>query len=282
VTIGQLRRLGVRDGAIARRLRIGRLHVLHRGVYAVGHVEISREGRFLAAVLAAGDRAVLSHRSAAAHWGFAGAEGEEIDVAVPCCRRQRSGLHLHVVRSLPAADSTRHRGIPVTTPARTLLDLADVLPDRALERAVHEAEVQRRVNHRQLRAQLERASGRRGAGRLESTIAAGPAPTRSELEDRLLALLESHSLPRPRANARVGAFEVDFFFPAHGLVVEADGDRYHGTAAARRRDATRQATWEAAGLRVLRVTWEQVTRAETQTAARLRRALAPAESGQGV
>jgi very-short-patch-repair endonuclease len=138
---------------------------------------------------------------------------------------------------------------------------------------VHEAEVQRRVGHGRLAAQLARADGRRGAARLAAIVADGPAPTRSELEDRLLDLSSRHRLPRPRTNTRVGAFEVDFLFPDHRLVVETDGDRYHATRAARRWDATRQARLEAAGYRVLRVTWEQVTAAEAQTADRLRQAL---------
>jgi very-short-patch-repair endonuclease len=138
---------------------------------------------------------------------------------------------------------------------------------------VHEAEVQRRVNERQLRTQLDRANGRRGAARLEAIVEKGPAPTRSELEDRVLAIVRSHALPRPQVNARIGAFEVDLAFPDHGLVVEADGERYHGTPTARRRDAARQATLEAAGFRVLRVTWEQVTLDEEQTVRRLRHAL---------
>jgi very-short-patch-repair endonuclease len=138
---------------------------------------------------------------------------------------------------------------------------------------VHEAQVQRRVNERQLREQLERAGGRRGARRLHELVEPGMPATRSELEDRLLELLARHGLPRPRANARVGPYEVDFLFDDIGLVLETDGDRYHGTRLARERDARRQATLKASGYRVLRLTWAQVTAAEEQTVLRLSRAL---------
>lgn len=288
-TGAQLRALGIAPSDVAYRVRTGRLHRVHRGVYAVGHECLSVKGRSLAAVLAVGPGAALSHRAAGAQWGFLDWDGDEIEVTVAQRRQGRPGLRLHVVRALAPHDVTVRATIPVTTPARTLLDLADVLGDRPLRRALHEAEVQRRVSHPQLIAQLARANGRRGAARLAALVADGPTPTRSELEDRLLELLARHGLPRPQTNVRLHGpprpqpnarpagltttIEVDFLFPALDLVIETDGERYHGTRLARAADARRQAELEAAGYRVLRLTWADVAQDEERTVARLRSVL---------
>jgi very-short-patch-repair endonuclease/predicted transcriptional regulator of viral defense system len=281
VSAAQLVEHGLTHHRIRQRERTGRLHRLHRGVYAVGHPGVSREGWFLAAVLCVGRGACLSHISAAELWGLLSVQWKVVHVLVaggPATERR--GIRLHRTRALPPRDVTRHRAIPVTTPGRTLLDLADVagLPDRALRRAVREAEVQRLVEHRDLQARLDVAgNGRRGAGRLREIVGAGPAPTRSELEDRTLDLLVRHRFPPPQINAAVRAggrvFEVDFLFAERRLVLEADGERFHGTPAARQADAARQAALEAAGWRVIRLTWGQVVREEAQTVARLRRVL---------
>lgn len=265
-------------------MRVGRLHVVHRGVYAVGHGALAEHGRLLAAVLALGDGAVLSHISAAMLWGFWQPDQDDgVDVTVARRLRQRPGIRVHAVRALDPGDITRRARISVTVPARTLLDLADVVrSDRALRRSVHEAEVQRRVSHRQLQEQLDRAAGRRGASRLSKLIAVGPAPTRSELEDRTLELMRRHGFPRPETNVRLatmaGPVEVDFHFPDCGLVVETDGDAYHGTRLAREADARKQALLEAAGYRVIRLLWSEVTREQEQTVVRLRRALIAAST----
>ena len=280
VTLAQLRGLGLSRSSIAYRHRIGRLHVVHRGVYAVGHPELSEEGRFLAAVLAVGEDAVVSHIAAAVLCEFwpRSRDSEPVDVSVTRRIRGSARIRLHVVRALPAADVTRYRGIPVTTPARTLVDLAGVaVNDRALRRAVHEAEVQRRVSHPQLVAQIERTTGRRAAARLAGLITGGPAPTRSELEDLTLELFERHRLPRPLTNVPITDVphptEVDFLFPDDRLIVEADGRRYHDTVLAREADSRKQAMLEAAGYRVMRLSWEQVTREQAETVRRLRSAL---------
>jgi very-short-patch-repair endonuclease len=138
---------------------------------------------------------------------------------------------------------------------------------------VHEAQVQRRVNERQLREQLERAGGRRGARRLHDLVEPGMPATRSELEDRLLELLARHGLSRPRANARVGPYEVDFLFDDIGLVLETDGDHYHGHPPGARARRVQAGHARSEGYRVLRLTWAQVTAAEEQTVLRLSRAL---------
>jgi very-short-patch-repair endonuclease/predicted transcriptional regulator of viral defense system len=277
-TTTQLRSLGFTWRDIAYRVRQGRLHPIHRGVYAVGHRHLPDDARFVAAVLAVGPGATLSHASAAALWGIRPRGRGSIDVTVARRVKPRRGIRIHAVRALAPSDVTRHKGIPVTTPARTLLDLADVLPRRALARAVHEAEVQRLVTHEALRLQAEQTRGRRAATLLATALADGPAPTRSELEDRALALFREQGLPKPRINVHVAGIEIDFLFSFARLIVEVDGARYHDTPFARRNDAYKQARLEAAGYRVIRLTWDQVTRRPAQTAARINRALATSPS----
>jgi very-short-patch-repair endonuclease len=279
VSTSQLRSLGLTWDDIAYRTRTGRLHPIHRGVYAVGHRHLTETGLFVAALLAVGPGATLSHASAAALWGIRPRGRGRIDVTVARRVKPRRGVRIHAVRALPPSDVTRHMGIPVTTPARTLLDLADVLPRRALARAVHEAEVQRLVDHRQLRDQVERCRGRRAAAILAALLADGPAPARSDLEDRAIELFAQHGLPKPRSNVRVEGIEVDFLFADARLIVETDGDRYHHTHFARRNDADKQARLEAAGYRVIRLTWDQVTKRPAQTAARIMRALIAPTAG---
>lgn len=274
VTTRQLREVGLDAGSIAYRRRSGRLHPLHRGVYAVGHPRLSWEGRQLAAALAAGPDAVLSHSSAAALWRLIGRREGPVDVTVPGRLRSREGIRVHTTRDLHPRDRTRNAGIPVTTVARTLRDLAEVAPEKTLRRAVSEAYVQRRVDEDRLRQQCEAAPGHRGAARLRALLGPRLAPTRSELEDRVLRLLLDHGLPRPRVNTVIEGLEVDFLYARQRLVIEADGRRYHGHRLARRSDAARQATLAVAGYRVLRVGWTEVTRRPGEAADRVREALA--------
>lgn len=275
VTRGQLRELGLSDRSVENRLAVGRLHALHRGVYAVGHRRLSREGRALAATLACAPGAALSHRSAAALWGLPVREGL-IEVSVARRLHQRPGIRVHPVRSLEPRDVTQLGGVPITTPARTLLDLAEGLDPRALGRAVRQAEVLRIVTTISLEAQLSTSAGRHNADRLAAIVAHGPAPTRSELEDLTLDLLRRHGLPQPETNVLLTecGFEVDLLFRGPRVIVECDGDRYHGTRLAREHDARRQARLEAAGYRVLRLTWQQVVSDELRTVERVRLALA--------
>ncbi len=276
VTVGQLRAVGLDKNAIAYRRRIGRLHLLYRGVYAVGHPRVAWEGRQLAAVLAYGPEAVLSHRSAAAAWGLLDRRSGPIDVIVPRQVRPRPGIRAHVTRGLPPPDRTRNAGIPVTTVARTLLDLAEAATERTLRRAVSEAYVRRRVDEDGLRRQCAHAHGRHGGRRLAALLGPSLARTRSELEDRVLALLLDHGFQRPEVNAEIEGLEVDFLYADQRLVIEADGRRYHGHRLARESDAARRATLEAAGYRVVRVDWAQATQRPDETADRLREALAAA------
>ncbi len=225
----------------------------------------------MAAVLAAGDKACLSHVAAAFVHSLIERAPTDVDVTTPTWRRPRSGLTLHT-RPLAPAEITLRRGIPVTSPERTLLDLATTLPPAKLRRALHEAEVQRITTHAKVVSFLASHARAPGAPALRRHLDTGPAPTRSELEDRLLELL--HDFPHHEVNVRVEGYEVDVLFPAERLILEADGARFHDTAVARAADAERQARLEAAGYRVLRITWRDVTSHRARTVARIRRALA--------
>jgi very-short-patch-repair endonuclease/predicted transcriptional regulator of viral defense system len=259
VSRAQLFALGLARGGIAWRLKHERLHVLYRGAYAVGHTAVSREGRWMAAVLAAGPGAVLSHRSAGACLDLLGSERAWIDVSVSRQRSSRPGVRVHHTK-LKSDEVTSVNGIPVTTVARTLLDLAAVVSRPRLERALERAEALRLADRTPLTALLERYPRRQGTRALREILDRGVSPTltRSELEDRFLALVEGRRLPRPRVNVRIGTFEVDFLWRAQRLVVELDGRETHISAAAFERDRARDRALQAAGWRVVRVTWRQL------------------------
>lgn len=265
-TIEQLRALGLTTQDVQYRVRIGRLHVMHRSVYAIGHPDVTLHGRFLAAVLAVGTGAVLSHRSAAVLWGFAPkawAADQIVHVAVPRRPRQREGLRIHHLTALEEGAWTRRHRIPVTTANRTLLDLAKCgESDRTLKRLLGQAQVERRVSVPPLRAEAS-ATNHRGARRILLLTAEGPAPTRSGLEDRMLDLCDEHGLPRPRTNANVKGREVDFLFEQQGLIVETDGGRYHRSEEQREADRAKQAALEAAGFRVLRIADDEMEQPQT-------------------
>ena len=205
----QLIRLGLSPKAIAHRVETGRLHRIHRGVYAVGHAKLSGRGQWMAAVLAAGDDAALSHRSAASLWGLPVPASSLIDVTAPKDRR-RPGIAIHEAVLLPDEHTSRD-GIPVTTVARTILDLAATEP-RHVERALREAERRRLADTTPLAALLTRYPGRRGTARIREILDAGHAHlgiTRSELEEAFLAFLDAHHFIRPLLNAHVEGFECD-------------------------------------------------------------------------
>jgi hypothetical protein len=255
ITRDQLRRLGVGEHGIAERVRTRRLHRLHRGVYAVGHDALKPEAHWLAAVLACGEGAVLSHASAAAHWGIRPSAAALVDVTVPARsgRGRRNGIRVHRSGRLRATEVTVHEGIPVTTVARTLLDLADTLQDQALKRTIDEAEYQRLLDMTPLIAVVQGNPGRRGAKVLELARAA-PELTRSELEQRFLELVTRRGLPRPLLGARVEGYEIDFLWPADKVIVEVDGFAAHGTRSAFERDRIRDRRLLRAGYRTIRPT----------------------------
>jgi predicted transcriptional regulator of viral defense system len=260
VSLAQLRELGLATGAVEHRVRLGRLHRVHRGVYAVGHVALRREGRWLAAVLACGTGAVLSHRTAAKHWGLLHSDQTRIDVTAPRSRGGAPGIRLHRSRSLDALDTTSHEGIPITTVPRTLLDLAARVNAHRLERALAQAERLRLYDDRAIRDLLARTNGHRGKAILERAIAHEPKLTRSELEARVLGAVRDAGLPEPMVNTALNALdhqpiEVDLHWPAHHLIVELDGYATHGTRHAFEADRRRDAALQAAGQRVMRFTW---------------------------
>jgi hypothetical protein len=203
VTLPQLQLLGLGKGGVAKRAREGRLHRIHRGVYAVGRPALTLRGRWMAAVLAYRPGAVLSHRSAAALHGLRPDHRAKIDVSVPGrCARRRPGIDVHVTSTLTEADITTVHGIPCTTVARTLVDLGDVAPARAVEQAVDQAEVLRLFDGRAVEDAIERAGPRRGAGVLRAVLAKyeGPTITRRQLEEFFLAICRNASLPSPAVN----------------------------------------------------------------------------------
>lgn len=265
VSAQQLQACGLTKKAIEVRVRRGQLHRVHHAVYAVGHEAWTVHGYFMAAVLAGGEGAVLSHVSAAVLWGLLPWRMADAQVIVPGDRgRTRTGLHVHRARSLDPQDVTRHLGIPVTSAARTCLDIAAELSPKALRRPVRQAQAEHRASVRQIAEVLGRANGHRGAKRLADLIATGPAPTRSELEDVVLDLLLRGGLPHPEVNrplVRLGRRIIpDFRWPAQQIVVEADGAAWHVGKLAREDDAERQAILEASGERVIRITWDQALR----------------------
>lgn len=256
VTRAHLRALGIGDTGIRERIRTGRLHRLHRGVYSVGHTALRSEAYWMAAVLACGDGAVLSHASAAAHWEIRQSSAATVDVTVPARsgRQRRKGIRVHRSGRLAESDVTVHEGIPVTTVARTLLDLADVLSKEALKRTVDEAEFRRRFDLAAVIAAVQDNPGRNSA-KLEKAAASGPPElTRSQLEQRFLELTERHGIQRPQVGIWIEGYEADFLWPEAGLIVEVDGFAAHGTRAAFERDRVRDRRLALAGLQTMRVT----------------------------
>jgi very-short-patch-repair endonuclease len=274
VSYAQLGAAGLTPRAIERRVEAGRLHRVHRRVYAVGHAAQTPLGREAAALLACGPGTVLSHRTAGAVWGVV--KGPRTGVEVTVVGRDcgsRPGVTHRRVRRIESADLRVRSGLPLTGPARTLLDLGAIASARALRRAVNEALVLRLVDEDDLWAVLERCRGRRGAPQLRQLLAAGRGQslTRSEAERRLLDVLEVRGLRAPETNVRVGRYEVDLLWRAERLVVEVDGYAFHATRAAFERDRVRDAELQASGLAVVRVTWRQIVDHPDATAARIAR-----------
>lgn len=257
VALGQLAALGLGPDGVAHRVGTGRLHRLHAGVYAVGHTNLTQRGRWMAAIVACGEGALLSHRSAAALWDIGAHPDIRIDVTVPDrSGRRRGRITIHRPRSLSDEDRTEVDGIPVTTPARTILDLAGVIGPTALGQAFHEADRRGLLDTHAIATLFARATGRRGAGRLRALLAHHrPSPeTRSALEHRFLQLCRRAGLPSPAVNVPVCDYEVDALWPAQRLVVELDGYAFHHTRKVFESDRVRDAALQLAGYRVLRIT----------------------------
>jgi predicted transcriptional regulator of viral defense system len=274
----QLLALGLGADAIKYRLTRSRLHVVYPGVYAVGHDAPTREGHWMAAVLAGGDGAVLSHRDAAALWGIRPSSRPRIDVTTPRSRRPRPGIQLHR-SSLPPDEVTTKDGIPVTTVPRTLFDLATVLRPRQLERALNEAEVRHlwdELSLLDLLRRYPRRGGRRAVRAVLEARDAGAKILRSDLEVEFLEFVDAAGLPEPRLNDDVEGFEVDAVWRRQRVVVELDSRTFHLTAAAFEQDRERDRILQAAGWRPIRVTSKQLRHAPDRLQADLRRLLYPA------
>jgi very-short-patch-repair endonuclease len=272
ITRAQLVELGLSDFGIRRRVNDGRLHRVHQGVYAVGRPTLTTQGRFLAAVVSCGPDAALSHFAAAALTKLMPERGARIDVTVPRGgqRRRRGALIIHRA-ALPDGDVTVKEGIRVTTPSRTIVDLADVLSQRQLERVIDEA-AYLRLDLGDLRPR----EGRRGSGNLATVLAthnAGSTRTRSELEERTLSLCQSFRLPAPEVNSSIAGYEVDFVWREARLIVETDGWAAHGTRQAFERDRHRDAELMAGGWRVLRISYASLEHDPKWVARRIGEAL---------
>jgi very-short-patch-repair endonuclease len=267
LSVTQLRAAGVDSSAIKRRVAAGRLHRIHRGVYAVGHARLSNEGRWLAAVLACGEGAVLSHRGAGELWGIlrsrrrsgAGASGKgpPVDVTVTGGggRKTRSGISLHRSSTLSSTDCTRRDGVPVTKPARTLRDLRAVISEPQWAAAVREAEFLRLP--------------------IDGVISDSNSPdrTRTDLESSFMALVRRHRLPRPEVNVPVDGYEVDFLWRDRRLIVEVDGWESHRGRSAFEEDRARDTRLKTLGHDVLRFTWRQIESDSRSIAAAIRAVL---------
>ena len=270
---GQLRRLGLSPDAIKHRARRGRLHRLYRGVYAIGRKTVPREGHWLAAVFACGPNALLSHLSAAGLWGLLADSRARIDVTVTGADRDGSrGIAVHNVRRLHPDDVTCRDEIPVTSVARTLLDIATVLSPPRLGRAVGEAERLRLFDLRAIDELLTRSNGR-GAKALREAIRRhrpGAPVTRSGLERLFVEVCDRALLTRPAMNLFVAGYEVDAAWLDRGVIVEVDGYEFHRTRAAFERDRARDAALLREGYRVLRVTDRRLKQDQAGVAADIR------------
>jgi predicted transcriptional regulator of viral defense system len=283
VTRRQLVACGMTDRMIAVRVRRGWLHPVHRGVYAVGHAALTETASFVAAVLACGASATLGFHAAAAHLQMLDHDGRDPDVIVPRNGgRKIDGIRVHRTR-LDRRDVWIRDGIRVTSPARTILDLAATMHHKPLRRLARQAQAEERVNVGQLLDVVERHPRHRGAAKLRAVIADGPAPTRSDHEDLVLDLLDRAGIERPELNPRLRLddrrMSPDMLWPEHKLAIECDSRRWHSDPLTVQNDADKQAILEAHGFRVLRITWQQAVGRPRQTLARVKTALSGARSG---
>lgn len=274
ITRAQLFDLGLRAGAVRGLLESGRFLRLYAGIYVAGPILLPPAREF-GAFLACGPRSALSHSSAAAILDLVPADADP-EVSVPGNRRQRSGIRVHRVRTL---ESTLVDGIPVTTPARTLIDLAASLSPFALEQAVGRALRNGLVSRTELLDRVSRTRGVPGVGTLRALLNREdePAFVRSEAEARALRLFRDGNLPAPKTNMRVHGFELDFYWPEHRIAVEVDGYQYHSSRDAFERDHSRATVLAEHGVQVIPITWRQIVNEPVATAVRIGKALLRAE-----
>lgn len=282
VTRAQLLAAGLTPRRVHLRVRSGDLRPLHLGVYILGNLRGALEPErapVMAAVLACGPGALLGYRHAGWLWKLneSPPPSRLIDVLMPGGRTptRRPGIRAHRPGPLYPGDATTIDRVPVTSPGRTLCDLATVLSRRDLERAVARAERQELIDAAELRKRVERQRGRAGAPVLRAVLepASGPAFTRSEAERRFLELVRASGVPEPETNAFAHGYEIDFLWPASGIAVEVDGFAYHSSRRSFASDRRRDADLLDAGIVVIRVTWNQILDEPTRVVATLARAL---------
>jgi len=270
----QLIALGLSQRAIECRLESWRLRLVHREVYVVGHSQLSTQGRWVAAVLAYGEGALLSHRSAAALWGLARPRTSVVDVTAPAGRqgiRRRQRIWIHRSRLYPE-DRALQAGIPVTTVARTLFDMAEFDSTKRLESAWEEADRLNLLRLREVEGVCERGYGRRALRPIRRLLAEARATTitRSPLEDDFAAFCREHRLPMPSFNTTALGYEIDALWPAERLAAELDSWEFHRHRAAFERDRARDAALQVAGYRTLRITDRRMNKEASALASELR------------
>jgi very-short-patch-repair endonuclease len=272
----QLLALGFNAREIEHRVARGRLHLVMRGVYAVGWPRLTPERRWMAAVLACGDDAMLSHRSAAALWKIGAERRGTVDVSVTRrCELKRPGLRVRGRPTLSARNIVSRDGIPVTNPVQTLVDIATELGSLGVERVVNEADKRDLIDPETLRLALDDYAGQPGAPLLRRLLDKRTFRlSDSDLEIFFRSIATATKLPPPLSKQVVNGFEVDFFFPDLGLVVETDGLRYHRTPSTQARDAQRDRAHVLAGMTPLRFTHYEIKHECTRVLIELRRAAA--------
>jgi very-short-patch-repair endonuclease len=271
VATRQLAALGYSAGAVSDAAAAGRLHRVHRGVYAVGHRLIDDYGRCLAAVLHCSPGALLSHGSAAWLWGLYRYPPNRIDVTAPTRRHSKRTIAVHYAR-LTRADIAEHEGIPVTSVARTLLDQAAAVSDERLGRLLERAEELELFDLGAVDELLGRAGRHPGIRRLKRGLAIyrdNAAFVRSRTEKRFLDLVEKAGLPRPATNVYVSGFELDAYWDRERFAVEIDAFETHGTRGAFERDRIREDDLQLLGIEMIRVTGARMGREPAAVARRV-------------
>jgi very-short-patch-repair endonuclease len=257
VTAAQLAACGLGKDAVAHRVNSGRLHPIFHGVYSMGCGELPPLAPELGALLACGKNSLVSHLSAAFVWGFRKSPPAEVELSVVgrCCE-SRKGIRVHRIQAIDRAELRRHKGLWISSPARTLLEIATTLPRHGLADAVSDAIGERLVNRRDIEATLARNRGRRGSARLAEVIGDEGATTitRSRAEKAFLRLIRKAGLPEPEVNVRFGRYVPDFMWREQRLIVELDSYRFHGGPKGFDNDHDKDLVYREAGFDVLRPT----------------------------
>jgi putative AbiEi antitoxin of type IV toxin-antitoxin system len=271
VTQRQLAELGYSEGAIAKAEFSGRLHRIHRGVYAVGHPGLSRTGHYLAAVFACGEGALISHGSAAWLWGLSPKYLRQPDVTTPARGHNRTEIRRHHSTILEDADRATCQGVPLTGVARTLLDVSATLSNRRTEGIVEKAELCGLLDLGALDDLLERSGRHAGRKRLRAAleIYRDPAMSRARTERLFIALVKRAGLPRPAVNYFIAGHEIDAYWERERFAVELDGFETHRTRAAFERDPVRIEDLKLAGIDAIRITARRLEQEPDRVAARL-------------